>query len=192
VAAEERTTPVSYKERMRDSAFASGIPAEWRRAVAGYYGGAAEHVWSGGEWARFRRNRKLPIWVSLEALGPNVEASGRSDGHDAVRALEALKVPKGCYTALDMELRVAPGYVDQFGHVLHAAGYRVFVYGSASAVFDNPQLDGYWVANYAGKGPFMFPAPAGKLVRATQYAEGEEWDSSTVKWWTYRFGHWWK
>jgi len=183
-------------ERMRDTAFPGNIPGSWRGAVGGYYGGAALHAWSGDEWARFRRNRKLPIWVSREALGPDVEASGRGEGHEAVRALRDLGVPKGCYTALDMELRAGPGYVHQFGHVLREAGYRVFVYGSASTVFENPQLDGYWVAEYAGKGPFMYPAPAGKLVRATQYAEppdtGGDWDSSTVKFWTYQFGHWWK
>jgi hypothetical protein len=168
-------------ERMRDSAFATNIGQAWTGAVGGYYGGPdAFHVWSPGDWKRFRSNRKLPIWVAGQ--------DGHGEGKHAVGALHALGVPQHVYTAVDMENRVDKTYVEIFGETLKAAGYKVFVYGSASSVFSNPRLNGYWVADYAGIGPFMFDH---RHVRATQYAEGQNYDSSTVRDWTYNFGTWW-
>jgi hypothetical protein len=165
--------------KMRDAAYAQNDPS-WSRAVAGYYGGPnAYHVWSPGDWKRFPKSKKLPIWVG----GMN----GTIDGHNAVAALRALKVPKGVYTAADMEMRVDKTYLEHFGDILHAAGYKVFVYGSASTVFGNPKLDGYWVADYVGTAPYMYPG-----ARLTQYMSGPDYDTSAVKWWTYYFGSWWK
>ena len=66
----------------------------------------------------------------------------------------------------------------QLGQVLQAAGYKVWVYGQRVLVFGNPRLNGYWVADYAGKGPFMYDH---RHVRATQYAEGQNYDTSTVR-----------
>lgn len=175
------------RERMRDSEFAANIGMPFRRAIAGYYGGPREaHQWGPAEWKRFPRNRKLPIWVG--------GFDGQAEGHEAVKALRALGVPRGTYTALDMETRVDRTYVEHFGEVVRAAGYKVFVYGSAATVFRNPHLNGYWVADYAGRGPFMYNH---KHVRMTQYADpnsgsGGDWDSSTVKLWTYHFGRWWR
>lgn len=163
---------MSEHERLRDAAFAGNIPATWEHAVAGYYGGPdAYHVWPAADWKRFGRHKKLPIWVA-----------GRNGAGEAVAALDALKalgVPKGCWTALDMENRADVSYVDRFGQVM-AGHYRVWVYGSASTVFQMPALDGYWVADYAGRGPFMYEHGNAE-VRATQYASGPDYDSSTVK-----------
>jgi hypothetical protein len=168
-------------ERMRDSAFATNISQSWAGAVAGYYGGPnAYHVWSPGDWKRFRANRKLPIWVA--------GLDGRGEGETAAAALRALGVPGHVYTAVDMENRVDKTYLQHFGDRLQAAGYKVFVYGSVSSVFGNPSLNGYWVADYAGTGAFMYNHPH---VRATQYATGPEYDSSTVRDWTFSFGTWW-
>jgi hypothetical protein len=168
-------------ERMRDSAFATNIDQAWNGAVGGYYGGPnAFNVWSSEDWKRFRPNRKLPIWVA----GQN----GQDEGKHAVEALHALGVPRRVYTAVDMESRVDKTYVEHFGETLQAAGYKVFVYGSVSSVFDNPRINGYWVADYADKGPFMYDH---RHVRATQYATGPKYDSSTVRDWTYNFGTWW-
>ena len=168
-------------ERMRDAAFASNIGKPWGRAVAGYYGGPnAFHVWAPGDWSLCSGNRKLPIWVG--------GLDGKGEGEEAVSALRALRVPRQSYTAIDMEERVDRTYIDNFGAVLQAAGYRVWVYGAASTVFGNPGLNGYWVADYAGIGPFMYNHSG---VRATQYATGPNYDSSTVKDWTYHFGTWW-
>jgi hypothetical protein len=169
---------------MRDAADAAGIGATWQGAVGGYYGGpAAWHVWPPGDWSQFAGRRKLPIW----AAGFN----GGQEGAAAARALHELGVPAGVYTAVDMENRVDRTYVGHFGQVLAVAGYKVWVYGSASTVFGNPALDGYWVADWAGIGPFMYSHP-GAEVRATQYALGVAYDRSEVKEWTYRFGRWWR
>jgi hypothetical protein len=168
-------------ERMRDAAFSSNI-TEWGRAVAGYYGGPnAFNVWSPGEWKQFAANRKLPIWVA--------GLDGRGEGDDAVAALRSLGVPQGVFTVVDMENRVDKTYVEHFGAAVNAAGYKVWVYGSASTVLQMPGLQGYWVADYAGVGPFMYNHAQ---VRATQYATGQNFDSSTVKDWTYYSGPWWR
>jgi hypothetical protein len=54
-------------------------------------------------------------------------------------------------------------------------------------VFKNPPGDGCWVADYAGKGPFMYDHP---LVKATQYVSGTHNDSSLVKYWQYYWRLW--
>lgn len=163
-------------ERLRDAAYASNIPQDWPHAVAGYYGGPGEyHQWTASDWKRFAKHKKLPIWVAAEG-----DKNGTEDGRAAVAALKALGVPKHVWTALDMETMVDRTYVEAFGKELHDAGYKVWVYGSASTVFGNPALDGYWVADYAGKGPFMYAPPAKQEVRSTQYASGPDYDSSTV------------
>ncbi len=168
-------------ERMRDAAFATNINESWPGAIGGYYGGPnAYNVWSPGDWKRFSSNRKLPIWVG--------GTDGADEGKTAIAALRALGVPKHVYTVIDMENRVDRTYVEHFGQTLQAAGYKVFVYGSASSVFSNPGINGYWVADYAGTGPFMYDHPH---VRATQYATRPEYDSSTVQDWTFNFGPWW-
>jgi hypothetical protein len=168
-------------ERMRDAAIANGIGEAWNGAVAGYYGGpGAYHVWAPGDWKQFPVNRKLPIWVA----GQN----GSEEGPAAAEALRALGVPAHVYTVVDMETRVDKTYVASFGAALQAAGYKVWVYGSASTVFGNPRLNGYWVADYTGAGPFMYGQ---SHVRATQYARGQNYDSSTVRDWTFNFGRWW-
>jgi hypothetical protein len=171
----------TMNERMRDSAFAANIDQSWSGAVGGYYGGPnAFNVWAPGDWKKFQSNRKLPIWVG--------GLDGAGEGNTAVQALQALGVPSGAYTVIDMESRVDKTYVEHFGQTLQAGGYKVFVYGSASSVFSNPWLNGYWVADYKGIGPFMYNHPH---VRATQYATGADYDSSTVRDWTYQFGSWW-
>ena len=168
-------------ERMRDSAFAANINPNWTGAVGGYYGGPdAYNVWAHRDWTPFRRNRKLPIWVG--------GMDGPGEAKKAIAALRDLGVPKRVYTVLDMEDRVDDLYVNHFGQALQAAGYKVWVYGQASSVFGNPRLNGYWVADYADKGAFMYDH---RHVRATQYAQGQNYDSSTVRDWTYNSGPWW-
>ena len=168
-------------ERMRDSAFAANINPNWTGAVGGYYGGPdALNVWAPGDWRPFRANRKLPIWVGGQ--------DGPGEAKQAIEALNALGVPQHVYTALDMEDRVDDLYVNNFGQGLQAGGYKVWVYGQASTVFGNPRLNGYWVADFADQGPFMYNH---RHVRATQYAKGQDYDSSTVRDWTFNSGTWW-
>src|SRR5262249_10252534 len=135
-------------ERMRDSAFATNIDQTWHRAVGGYYGGPnAFNVWSSEDWKRFRPNRKLPIWVA----GLN----GHDEGQHAVSALQARGVPRRLYGAVDRENGGDKTYLEPFGETLQGAGYKISVHGSAWSVSSNPRLNGYWVADFAGKGPFM-------------------------------------
>lgn len=168
--------------RMYDAAFAEDLVQVPDAAYAGYYGGPlAYHVWDTQDWVPLAGERKLPIWVA--------GYDGIGEGLAAARALRALEVPKRVYTAVDMEGRVDRDYLAHFGQILGDAGYRVWVYGSADTVFSNPALSGYWVADYAGEGAFMYDHPQ---VRATQYVPGELYDSSTVKPWTFTNGRWWR
>jgi hypothetical protein len=158
----------------QDAAYADDIVLP-TTVVFGYFGGPnAYHVWPRSDWSRFTENYKVPIWVA----GYN----GAIEGHEAVAELETLGVPKGCVIVLDMEERKDETYVISFGHILHDAGYKVAIYGSASSVFGNPPLNGYWVADWTGES-FMYQHPQ---VRWTQYAEGPGHDNDAIKAWTLR------
>jgi hypothetical protein len=157
---------------MGDAAFVQGLNGTSFEIGAGYLGGPfAYHVWSDADWKALP-GYKLPIWVG--------GYQGAAEGSLAVKALRALGVPEGKSMALDLETRVDISYVNNFGAQVIAAGYKVWVYGSASTVFGNPKLNGYWVADYKGIGPYMWP---GQGVRSTQYAAGQSYDSSLVKEW---------
>lgn len=163
----------------RDAAFAPNI-GDWDGTVLGYYGGpAAYNVWSTGDWARYPRNPKIPIWVGGLA--------GDTEGAQAVTALHALGVPEGCVTILDLEERVDRTYVTAFGNVLRRAGYKVWPYGSTATLFRNPPLNGYAVADPTGV-EHMYPHPA---VRMTQYAFGQVFDDDAVKEWLLYAGDLW-
>ena len=153
------------------------------RAVAGYLGGDTPHIWTDAEWKRFGSLRKLPIWVRSDPGAVNAEA----DAFAALEGLYGLRVSRGTTIALDLETAVDSGYVNTFHGVMRWAGFYVWVYGSASTVFGNPEADGYWVADYAGRGPFMYPH---KMVKATQYVNGTNYDSSLVKFWQYYWRLW--
>lgn len=182
---------MDYTERMRDSATPSAILPAWHRAVAGYLQpGDPYQPWAPTDWARFAGQRKLPIFVQTNAA----TAHPWTDADQVVRQLRALGVPKGCYTAIDLESVVCPDYVEAYGDAMHLAGYKTWVYGSVSTVFGNPELNGYWVANYANAGPFMVNHPG---VRATQYASpdtgsGGNWDSTAIPDWVYYSHSWWR
>lgn len=157
---------------MADAAFPVDLDGTSFPAVAGYFGGPnAYNVWATADWGKFP-GYKLPIWVA--------GYDGYGEGHQAVNSLKFLNVPAGSCTAIDLEGRVDNTYLNHYGQALHYAGYKVWVYGSASTVFGNVPLNGYWVADYAGIGPFMYDHAA---VRATQYASGPNYDLSLVKEW---------
>src|SRR5690348_3865328 len=161
-----------------DAAFASGLDGTSFEEVGGYFGGPlAYHVWPASDWAKFPGLR-LPIWV-----GGN-PGNGVQEGREAVGELERLGVPAGCRIALDMETRRDVEYVSNFGGVLHDAGYLVEVYGSASTVFSNPPLNGYWVADYTPDMAMIAHLLASPHVRGVQWKAGPLYDSSLVKAWT--------
>ena len=167
-------------QRMADAAYAANIPPGFQ-IIAGYYGGpGAYHVWPASDWSRFP-GHKLPIWVA--AQGTKI---GSEDGHVAVAALRALGVPPGAFTALDMEIMQDVTYTEAFGTVLQDAGYRVWVYGSASTVFTNPPLNGYWVADYTANMAAVDSLLQVSHVRAVQFSPDDPpgYDISLVKQWT--------
>lgn len=150
----------------RDSAYAADLKG-WSGAVCGYLPAQrAYHVWSPADWAMFLGNRKLPIWVA----GLN----GEDEAVTALHALFSLRVPRGTFVAADMEGRKDRTYLTRFGAVMAWAGYHTLVYGSASTVFGNPPLDGYWVADWTGQA-HLYPADD---VAGTQYASLPAYDES--------------
>jgi hypothetical protein len=182
------------KERMRDAAYAANIPTPWHGAVAGYLNsrpnGDPLHPWSAADWAIFKGNKKLPIFVQSAP----VLAMAEADAFACIEALYDAGVPAGqnIRVALDLEVAQADEYVKRFGKVLHYFGYWVWVYGSASTVFANAPLDGYWVADFTDGKPFEYPHPD---VKATQYTNNppqNAYDSSAVRAWIAdTAAHWW-
>lgn len=157
---------------MGDAAFAVNLNGTAFDAVGGYLDSpAAYHPWERIDWAPIP-GPKLPIYVAT--------MSGLTDANNCLLNLDHLGVPKGSVVAYDMESRVDVSLVAAFGAVMHHNGYKVWVYGSASSVFGNPQLNGYWVADYLYH-EYMYSHPG---VRATQWADGPKFDSSAVKRWT--------
>jgi hypothetical protein len=176
-----------FKIRFYDTADPAGkrLPAD-AGGVAGYIGGDTPHVWTKSEWRRFGKMPKLPIYVRSN------EGNPVSDAGVALMRLYQIGATRGCAVALDLELRVDPPYVLEFGRILQFFGYRVLVYGSLSTVFRNPPLNGYWVAHYTGNAAPEKPL-TGK-VRGVQYADaqmtGVPWDVSEFKPW--QLDHFWK
>ncbi len=155
----------------RDAAFASNI-GHWDGVVFGYFGGPnAFHVWSAQDWAAYKANPKVPIWVG--------GLDGPAEGWAALQALYALGVPSGAGVMLDLETRIDKTYVEHFGGILQWAGFKVWPYGSTSSIFANPKLNGYAVADPTGI-EHMFPHPG---VRMTQWSTGPQFDQDAVKSW---------
>jgi hypothetical protein len=156
---------------MGDAAFATNLYGTKFDIAAGYLAsGFQYHSWSAADW-KSAPGMKLPIWVG----GSN----GVGEAQSCLYQLRNLGVPAGSVFALDMEMRISSNYVSSFGAVMQHEGYKVWVYGSASTVFGNPQLNGYWVADYIYT-PFMHSHMG---TRATQWTDGPKFDQSTVKAW---------
>ena len=161
--------------RMADAAYAANIPPGFDIA-GGYYGGPnAYHVWPASDWGRFPGYR-LPIWVG--------GSDGGAEGLQAGQVLRRLGVPDGCVAVLDMETREDAAYVEAFGIGVESFGYKTWVYGSASTVFRNPPLNGYWVADYTSDVRVIDGLLQHPGVRAVQFAAVGPYDASLVKQWT--------
>jgi hypothetical protein len=163
--------------RFADAAYAGNIPPGFA-GVFGYYGGPrAFHAWPATDWALFP-GYKCPIWVGGQ--------DGPGEGLSAVEKLHQLGVPAGSITVLDMETRKDVTYVEHFGAELTKAGYRVWVYGSAATVGQNPPLSGYWVASYGISYGQTLALLAEPHVRAVQDQADVTpgYDVSLVKQWT--------
>lgn len=182
---------MSWTERARDAAMPANLRG-WGGVIGGYlHTGDPFHPWSEADWRQFAGLRKLPI---VAKSNPGTVAQAENDAFSVLQELWNLRVPKGVYTVLDLETAVNPDYVTRYGDVIWWGGYKVFPYGSTSSLFRNPPLNGYWVAAPSMDGkPYMY-SRARTLIRMTQYAENVKpgYDSSTVKWWTYFRGAWWR
>jgi hypothetical protein len=177
------------RERMRDAAFAQNIDPAWTGIAGGYLFslGQAFHPWPVSDWNRFPGNKKLPILMQKR---PGDAASAQADAFTVLQELYNLCVPAGTGIVLDLETAVNAPYTRRFGRIMHYFDYRVYVYGSASTLFRNPPLDGYWVAAPAKDGkPYMYPHD---FVEMTQYALDVKpgIDRSTVRWRT-QLKKWW-
>lgn len=157
---------------MGDAAFPNSLFGTKFDAVGGYLRSPnAFNPWPASAWEAIP-GFKLPIWVA----GFN----GMDDANTTITQLGALHVPAGATVAVDMESRIDRTYIEHYYAIMHHHGYKVWVYGSADFVFRMPQCNGYWVADYAGVGPFMY---AHQAVRATQWTNGSLYDQSTVRRW---------
>lgn len=161
-------------------------------AFAFYIGGWTPHVWTQTQINAQTAHWALPIWV----YDPNLPGStqGNADGKAAVSALRALGVPAGVRIVVDMEQSVDVNYVSAFRYVVGPAGYHVCLYGGASEVFKNWPSNaagpggGWWVADWAGVGPFMYNHAGVWATQWTNETATTPWDQSviadlTMLWW---------
>jgi hypothetical protein len=164
---------------MGDAAFVHDLDGTSFDAVGGYlFSPNAFHPWSPADW-KLIPGPKLPIYVA-----PFGSKNGTNDGAAIVKELRQLHVPVGSLCALDMEAQIDKTYVEHVYKVVNGDGYLMWVYGSASSVFEHIDCNGYWVADYVKPpAPFMYPHIR---VHATQWEAGTRYDSSTVKHWTLR------
>jgi hypothetical protein len=112
-------------------------------AVFGYVGGDTPHVWTREQWARFEHLRQFPIWVDdVETTDPAIQAA------KCVTAVKSLgwSHDRTRIVWLDVETKVNPAWVNEFGGQLYREGYFYGVYGAADFASKTgaPHL---WVAN---------------------------------------------
>jgi hypothetical protein len=134
---------------MFDAAFPPPEPYPGCQAVAGYIGGRTPHVWTLAEWQRFGRLRQLGIWVA--DLRPGAP-SARPQGQMAVRAAIALGwrpfARHRRAIVIDMELSEDAQFTADFAGEVRKGGFACWPYGSKSAIYSDPAMDGYWVADW--------------------------------------------
>lgn len=113
--------------------------------VCGYIGGDTPHIWSDADWWFQPARYRLPIFVRSNPPGPGAVA----DVAAAVAQLKAIGAPHGTLVAWDTETAADAAYISSVYIHLTAAGYKLIVYGSQSAVMGNQNPDGlYWGADW--------------------------------------------
>lgn len=135
-----------------------------------YIGGDTPHVWTDAEIAAAKGRYVVPVYVRSNPQG----ADPVGDAGQAIAWLRAHNAPQGITIVLDLETAVNAAYVNSFGTQIHNAGFKVLVYGSKSTIFQNPALDGYFVADYTQTDHVL----AGSV--ATQYADGSSYDLDDI------------
>lgn len=141
----EVVTPTTMRT-MFDAAYPPGTPPQVD-AVAGYIGGNTPNVWTDAEWASMMTKSgakyKLPIFVRSTGGDPVADAAA------SVRWAVAHGQPKGTLIAMDYETRIDATYLNRYDAGIVAGGYKCVVYGSRTAVLQNPKPSGgYWTATW--------------------------------------------
>lgn len=152
-----------------DDAYATTPAPAGTQGCLVYVGGDTPHPWTDQDIANQHVRYLLPVWVRS-----NMAGTPQGDADLLIAWLKAHKAPAGISVVLDLEMQVNPGYVIEFGKTLHAAGFRVLVYGSKSTLFGNPVLDGYFVADYTGS-PHVMTG-----TKITQFEDGPSYDLDDV------------
>ena len=110
-----------------------------------YIGGDTPHVWSLADIASQHARYRLPIFVRSNPPGPGAAA----DVATAVAMLHLIGAQHGTLVAWDTEIAADAAYIGGVYVRLAAAGYKLIVYGSQSAVMGNQNPDGlYWGADW--------------------------------------------
>jgi hypothetical protein len=111
------------------------------KAVLGYIGGQAVHVWTVEEWDRFGHLRQFPCWVADLASSPVTQAT------DAVRAARRLGWHPLRAIIADLEAVSDPGWWNDWAKTVTSHHYQPVWYGSASVSGDYT-ADFKWVADW--------------------------------------------
>lgn len=140
------------------------------------------HIWSKSDVDGLPKGiGRYPMFVGTPAIGAKGNAT--VEAIECLEALYQIGMPLHKVVGLDMETAVSPEYVSEFGRLCNHYDVYVWVYGSKSAVFKNPRLNGYDVADYT-KVPHIVPGS-----HATQWADSTElgttFDARSIKWWSF-------
>jgi hypothetical protein len=160
-----------------DAAFPPPAVPAGVTGIMGYIGGAAEHVWSPGEWAPFHAVRQYPIWV-IDFTGDPVR-----QGLDAIVAAENrgwaphLPANETRVIVFDAEDKADPAWYAALAPVVETAGFVPVVYGSLSTVLGNAASD-VLAADWDG----IKAIPAGQTIHGVQYAANLHVGSVEVDW----------
>src|SRR5579859_5546389 len=104
--------------------------------TAFYIGGATPHVWTASEISAYSYNLRIPIWVPWWFR--TGEWNAIKDASDCLTALDNLGMPPGHVFQIDMETKIEPNYINDFGDEMKSHGYYPIPYGSSSTIFSNP------------------------------------------------------
>lgn len=147
-------------------------------AVAMYIGGDTPHVATVGDWQKFPKDRKLPMFVRSTVVGRD---GGEADGWDAVKKLRDLGVPKGSVCVYDRETNTDAEGTQAFGNILHYVGFECWPYGSTGNIFEHPALNGYFVADPTSV-PHMYDHPD-VMMTQFEWNTPKGWDESEIRLW---------
>lgn len=159
-----------------DAAYPPAVPPTTDVVLFYAPGGNQLNAWTLTEITAQHARYRLPIFVRSNPT----HANATTDATNFKNWLIAIECPVGSSVVLDLETAVDATYVNTFGSLLRAGGYKVLPYGSSSTLLRNPVLDGYFMAK---PGPAVIPSGC----VAVQYGGTSAYDldiiASTVALW---------